>query len=37
MSKRSEVLAERIEQGAQSLAEFAQTLSEAQWRTISAA
>ena len=34
MSKRSEVLAERIEQGAQLLAEFAQTLSEAQWRTI---
>ncbi len=34
MSKRSEVLAERIELGAQLLAEFAQTLSEAQWRTI---
>ena len=32
MSKRSEALAERIEQGAQSLAAFAQTLSEAQWR-----
>jgi hypothetical protein len=32
MSTRSDALAERIERGAQSLAVFAQTLSEAQWR-----
>jgi len=32
MSRRAEALAERIEQGAQALAEFAQGLSETQWR-----
>jgi hypothetical protein len=32
MSTRSEALAERIEQGAEALATFAQGLSEAQWR-----
>lgn len=34
MSKRSEALAERIEQGAHSLAVLAQGLSEAQWQAI---
>jgi len=34
MSRRSEALAERIEKGAQSLAALAQSLSEAQWRTV---
>jgi hypothetical protein len=33
MSSRSEALAQRIELGARTLAEFAQGLSEAQWRT----
>ena len=33
MSKRAEALAQRIEQGAQTLAVFAQGLSDAQWRT----
>jgi hypothetical protein len=32
MSTRAEALAERIEQGARTLAEFAQGLSETQWR-----
>jgi hypothetical protein len=34
MSTRAEALAARIEQGAESLALFAQGLSEAQWRTV---
>jgi hypothetical protein len=34
MSKRAELLAERIEQGAGALAAFAQGLSDAQWRTV---
>jgi hypothetical protein len=34
MSKRAEILARRIEQGATALAEFAEGLSEEQWRTI---
>ena len=34
MSKRAEVLAQRIEQGAHELATFAQGLSEAQWHTV---
>src|ERR1043166_9054513 len=33
MSRRSEALAQRIEQGANGLATFAQGLSDAQWRT----
>lgn len=33
MSRRSEVLAERIEQGARLLTELAQSLTDAQWRT----
>jgi len=33
MSTRAEALAQRIEQGAQALAAYAQGLSEAQWRT----
>ena len=33
MSTRAEVLAQRIEQGAQALAAYAQGLSDAQWRT----
>jgi DinB superfamily len=33
MSKRAEALAQRIEQGAQTLAAYAQGLSDAQWRT----
>jgi hypothetical protein len=33
MSTRSEALAARIEQGAQSLADYAQGLTDAQWRT----
>src|SRR4051794_22682901 len=33
MDKRAELLAERIETGAQALAEFAQGLSEGEWRT----
>jgi hypothetical protein len=32
MSKRAEALAQRIEQGAQALAEYAQGLSDAQWQ-----
>ena len=34
MSKRAEVLAQRIEQGAHALATFAQGLSDAQWHTV---
>lgn len=34
MSKRAELLSQRIEQGAQALAAFAQGLSDAQWRTV---
>lgn len=34
MSKRAEILAERIEQGANTLAEFVEGLSEEQWRTV---
>jgi DinB superfamily len=34
MSRRAEVLAERIEQGAEALAAFAQGLSDAQWRKV---
>ena len=34
MSKRSEALAQRIEQGANGLAAFAQGLSDAQWRAV---
>ena len=34
MSTRAELLAQRIEQGAQALAEFAQGLSDAQWHTV---
>ena len=34
MSKRSEVLAQRIELGAKTLAEFAEGLSEEQWRAV---
>ena len=34
MSKRSDALAERIEQGAETLASFAEGLSDAQWQTI---
>ncbi|HZO55606.1 MAG TPA: hypothetical protein VFB63_23050, partial [Bryobacteraceae bacterium] len=34
MSKRAEILAERIEQGASALAEFVEGLSEEQWRTV---
>ena len=33
MSTRAEALAQRIEQGAQALAAYAQGLSEAQWRS----
>jgi hypothetical protein len=33
MSTRAEALAQRIEQGANTLAEFAQNLTEAQWQT----
>ena len=33
MSKRAEILAQRIEQGAKGLAEFAEKLSDEQWRT----
>ena len=33
MSTRAQALAQRIEQGAQALAAYAQGLSEAQWRT----
>jgi hypothetical protein len=34
MSRRSDALAERIEQGARTLAAFAQGLSDAEWRTV---
>ena len=34
MGTRSEALAKRVEQGAESLAQFAETLSDAQWRSI---
>ena len=34
MSQRAEALAKRIEQGAQSLAAYAEGLSDAQWRTV---
>src|SRR4030095_2901642 len=34
MSKRAEILAQRIEQGANALAEFVEGLSEEQWRTV---
>ena len=34
MSTRAEALAERIEQGAQALAAFAETLSDAEWQTV---
>jgi len=34
MSRRTDALAERIEQGARALAAFAQGLSEAEWRTV---
>jgi len=34
MSRRAEVLAERIEQGATALAAFAQGLSDAEWRAV---
>ena len=34
MSTRSEALAARLEQGAQALAAFAETLSDAEWRTV---
>ncbi len=34
MSKRAELLAQRIEQGADALAGFAQTLTDTQWRTV---
>jgi hypothetical protein len=34
MSTRAEALAQRIEQGAEALAAFAQGLSDAQWRTV---
>jgi hypothetical protein len=34
MSKRAELLSQRIEEGAQALAAFAQGLSDAQWRTV---
>lgn len=34
MSARAEALAQRIEQGARELAEFAQGLSQAQWETV---
>lgn len=34
MSQRTEALAKRIEQGAQSLAAYAEGLSDAQWRTV---
>ena len=33
MGTRSEALAKRVEQGAESLAQFAETLSDAQWRS----
>ncbi len=33
MNKRSNALADRLEQGANALAEFAQTLTEAEWQT----
>src|SRR6476620_9571325 len=33
MSKRAEALAQRIEEGAQTLAAYAQGLTEAQWRS----
>lgn len=33
MSKRSEALAQRLEAGAEALAEFAKTMSEAEWQT----
>ena len=33
MGARSEALAKRVEQGAESLAQFAETLSDAQWRS----
>jgi hypothetical protein len=34
MNTRSEALARRVEQGAEALAEFAQGLSDAQWRSV---
>ncbi|MBI1805325.1 MAG: maleylpyruvate isomerase N-terminal domain-containing protein [Ignavibacteriae bacterium] len=34
MSKRANVLAERIEQGAKALVTFAESLSEAEWKTV---
>jgi hypothetical protein len=34
MSKRADALAERIEQGAEALATFAEALSDAEWRTV---
>jgi hypothetical protein len=34
MSKRSDALAERIEQGAEALATFAEGLSDAEWQTV---
>ena len=34
MSKRAEALAQRIEQGAKGLADFAQQLTDAQWQTV---
>ena len=34
MGKRANVLADRIEQGANALASFAQTLSDADWKTV---
>jgi hypothetical protein len=34
MSSRSQALADRIEQGAAALADFAETLSHAEWRTL---
>ena len=33
MGTQSEALAKRVEQGAESLAQFAETLSDAQWRS----
>src|SRR6476619_3281217 len=33
MGTRSEALARRVEQGAEALAQFAQTLTDAQWRS----
>lgn len=34
MSKRAQILAERIEQGAETLASFAESLSDAEWKTV---